>query len=355
MNIMSIPCPRFQFRFPLHFPLHFHVPKLGLTSSSSTSAFVLILVFSLFSNHLLAQDTWPNRPIKLVVPFQAGSSTDVAARVIASKMSNVLNQAMVVENKIGASGFIGAEFVSKASNDGYTILWGTTSTQIIGPIINGSASYDPVRDFSPIGLIAFSPYILVTSGKSNFKTLKDLMDTAKNKPKEITYASAGNTSVGNLSAQLLSQTAKVSLSHIPYKSSAQSVTDTMTGIINMQFSSIAPVLTHLKTGSLRALAITSKQRISIFPDIPTVAESGYPGYEALLWMGLFTPQGVNNTITEKITQALKLSLNDPEVQKTLQSQGLQPSNVYKEDLGAFVKSEINKWSQVIKAAGIQSD
>jgi tripartite-type tricarboxylate transporter receptor subunit TctC len=315
----------------------------------------LSLFLTLVTSATLAQEAWPNHPIKLVVPFQAGSSTDVAARVIASRMSNVLNQTLVIENKIGASGFIGAEFVSKANNDGYTILWGTTSTQIIGPIINGSAAYDPIKDFSPIGLIAFSPYILVTSGKSNVKTLKDLMELARSKPKEITYASAGNTSVGNLSAQLLSQTAKVSLSHIPYKSSAQSVTDTMTGIVYMQFSSIAPVLTHLKTGSLKALAITSKQRISIFPDVPTVAESGYPGYEALLWMGLFTPQGVNNSIVEKITQALKVTLNDPEVQKTLQSQGLQPSNVFREELGSFVKSEINKWSQVIKTAGIQAD
>ena len=129
----------------------------------------------------------------------------------------------------------------------------------------------------------------------------------------------------------------------------------MTGIVNMQFSSISPVLTHLKTGSLKALAVTSKSRISVLADVPTVSESGYPGYEALLWMGLFTPQGVNNSILEKMTQALKLTLNDPEVQKTLQSQGLQPSHVYKEDLGAFVKSEISKWSQVIKSAGIQGD
>lgn len=182
-------------------------------------SFTALAVF--FSPYSDAQESWPSRPIKLVVPFQAGSSTDVAARVIASKMSFVLGQAMVIENKMGASGFIGAEYVSKASSDGYTILWGTTSTQIIGPIINGTAAYDPVRDFSTIGLIAFSPYILVTSGKSNIKTLKDLMELAKSHPKEVTYASAGNTSVGNLSAQLLSQTAKVTLSHIPYKSSAQ--------------------------------------------------------------------------------------------------------------------------------------
>jgi len=329
----------------------FGLRPLWTTWSGVYWAFFLALA----SISLKAQELWPQHPIKLVVPFQAGSATDVAARVIASKMSSALSQTLVVENKIGASGLIGAEFVSKASSDGYTILWGTTSTQIIGPIINGTNAYDPIKDFSPIGLIAFSPYVLVTSGKSNVKTLKDLMDLAKSKPKEITYASAGNTSVGNLSAQLLSQTAKVSLSHIPYKSSAQSVTDTMTGIVNMQFSSISPVLTHLKTGSLKALAVTSKSRISVLADVPTVSESGYPGYEALLWMGLFTPQGVNNSILEKMTQALKLTLNDPEVQKTLQSQGLQPSHVYREDLGAFVKSEISKWSQVIKSAGIQGD
>jgi len=330
-------------------------PTLPRRSSYGLQALTLVALWGLALGVSQAQESWPQHPIKLVVPFQAGSSPDVAARVMASKMSSALNQVMVIENKIGASGFIGAEFVSKASSDGYTVLWGTTSTQIIGPIINGSTAYDPVKDFTPIGLIAFSPYLLVSSGKSSIKSLKDLIELAKSKPREVTYASAGNTSVGNLSAQLLSQTAKVSLTHIPYKSSAQSVTDTMTGIVNMQFSSIAPVLTHLKTGSLKALAITSKNRISIFPDVPTVAESGYPGYEALLWMGLFTPQGVNNSIVDKLTLALKSTLNDPEVQKTLQAQGLQPSNIYKEELGAFVKSELNKWSQVIKSAGIQGD
>ena len=309
----------------------------------------LLVVFLSSVPFAFGQDTWPNRPIKLIVPFQAGSATDVAARVISSKLS------VVIENKIGASGSIGAEFVSKAPNDGYTILWGTTSTQIIGPIINGFNSYDPIKDFAPIGMIAFSPYILVTSAKNNIKSLKDLIELAKSKPKEVTYASAGNTSVANLSAQLLSQTAKISFSHIPYKSSAQSVTDTMTGIVNMQFSSISPVLTHIKTGSLRPIAVTSKARLSIFPDVPTVSESGYPGYEALLWMGLFTPQGINTAVLDKITATLKTTLNDPEVQKTLQAQGLQSSHIYKEELGVFLKSELSKWSQVIKSAGIQGD
>ena len=315
----------------------------------------LLVVFLSSVPFAFGQDTWPNRPIKLIVPFQAGSATDVAARVISSKLSTTLNQAVVIENKIGASGSIGAEFVSKAPNDGYTILWGTTSTQIIGPIINGFNSYDPIKDFAPIGMIAFSPYILVTSAKNNIKSLKDLIELAKSKPKEVTYASAGNTSVANLSAQLLSQTAKISFSHIPYKSSAQSVTDTMTGIVNMQFSSISPVLTHIKTGSLRPIAVTSKARLSIFPDVPTVSESGYPGYEALLWMGLFTPHGINTAVLDKITAALKTTLNDPEVQKTLQAQGLQSSHIYKEELGVFLISELSKWSQVIKSAGIQGD
>jgi tripartite-type tricarboxylate transporter receptor subunit TctC len=320
------------------------------------NSLIVVLLFTISGlGSAWSQDAWPSRSIKLVVPFQAGSSTDVAARVVALKMSSILNQTIVVDNKGGASGLIGSEMVAKANNDGYTILWGTTSTQVIGPILNSNNSFDPIKDFTPIGLVGFSPYILVTSSKSNIKGFKDLIELAKSKPKEVTYASAGDTSVGNLSMQLLSQTAQISLAHIPYKSSAQSVTDTITGTVDLQFSSIAPALTHLKSGSLRALAVTSKARLSIFPDVPTVSELGYSGYEALLWMGLFMPPGVNNSIQEKIVSALKMTLSDPSTQKILQQQGLQPSNLYRDELGVFVKTEINKWTQVIKSAGIRSE
>lgn len=302
-----------------------------------------------------AQEAWPTRALKLIVPFQAGSATDAAARVVATKLAVHLQQPVVIENRIGASGFIGAEFVARAPADGYTLLWGTTSTQAVGPSLKPTISYDPLKDFAPVGLVAFSPYLLVSSSRLGYKNLGDFIAEAKANPGKLTYASAGASSMGNLSAQLFGMNAKVQLVHIPYKSSAQSVSDTMTGTVTVQFSTFSPVLAHVKTGSLKPLAVTSKTRSPLFPDVPTVSEAGVPGYEAVLWMGIFTHQAVGSPVLEKLSAALKATLNDPEVQKYLQGQGLQVSNMGREELDKFVRSEISKWSQVIKAAGIVAE
>ena len=301
-----------------------------------------------------AQGAWPNRAIKLVVPFQAGSATDAATRVVANKMAALLSQTVVVDNRTGASGNIGSDVVAHSAGDGYTILLGTVSTQVVGPLLNSSISYDAARDFVPIGMMASSPYILVTSGAHGFKNFNDFLSEAKAEKGRVTYASAGVTSMGNLSAQLFSLAAHIEMRHIPYKSSAQSVTDTMSGVVNFQFSSVSPVLTQIRSGHLRALAVTSKSRLSILPELPTVAESGFPGFEAVLWFGLFAPVDTPAIATERLTRALRASLQDPQVQSELLAQGLQTSDLVGREFQAFIKAEFSKWDHIIKVTGVQA-
>lgn len=307
------------------------------------------------STHLNAQETWPTKPIKIIVPFQAGSAVDNAARVLAPKLTTILQQSIIIENRTGASGFIGTEAAARSANDGYTFLWGTTSTQVIGPSLNTNISYDPLKDFSSVGLIAFSPYILVTSTKLGYKDFLDFLNDAKVKPNKLTYASAGNSSMANLAAQLVSSSAQIQLVHIPYKSSAQSVTDTLNGTVSIQFSTFSPVIAHVKSGQLKALAVTSKNRLPLLPDVPTVSESGFPGFEAILWMGIFAPNGVSLDVIEKFSNALSACLKDPEILRQLQNQGLQISHMNPVNTDKFLRSELTKWSTVIKTRGIVAE
>ena len=313
-----------------------------------------VLCVALSAASVQAQGVWPTRAIKLVVPFQAGSATDAATRVVANKMTALLGQPVVVDNRIGASGNIGSDVVAHAQADGYTILLGTVSTQVVGPLLNPNITYDSMRDFIPIGMMASSPYILVTSGSVGFKNFDDLLREAKLGKGRVTCASAGVTSMGNLSAQLFSLAANIELRHIPYKSSAQSVTDTMSGVVNFQFSSVSPVLSQIKSGHLRALSVTSKSRLGILPDVPTVSESGFPGFEAVLWFGLFAPADTPAIALDRLSKTLRTTLQDVQVQHDLVAQGLQTPDLLGKDFQAFIKSEFSKWSNIIKVTGVQA-
>jgi tripartite-type tricarboxylate transporter receptor subunit TctC len=216
----------------------------------SSLSFVFILTAAAFSAQAIAQDAWPSRAVRLVVPFQAGSATDAAARAFGTKLSTVLQQTVIIDNRVGASGSIGALAVARAPADGYTILLGTVSTQVISVILNPKLSFDPEKDFEPVGLIGSSPYVLVSSSKSAASDIQGLIAEARAKPGKLTYASAGTTSMANLAAQLFSSMADVQLTHVPYKSSAQSVIDTINGTVGVQFGTVMPVLVHIKSGSL---------------------------------------------------------------------------------------------------------
>jgi hypothetical protein len=321
----------------------------------SSLSLVLALTAAAFSAQTMAQEAWPSRPVRLIVPFQAGSATDAAARVVGTKLSTFLQQSVVIDNRVGASGSIGAVAVARAPADGYTVLLGTLSTQVISAVLNPKLSYDPDKDFEPVGLIGSSPYVLVSSSKTAAPDIQALIADARAKPGKLSYASAGSTSMANLAAQLFSSMADVQLTHVPYKSSAQSVIDTMNGTVGVQFGTVMPVLPHIKSGSLKAYAVTGTKRLALLPDVPTLNEVGLRGYDAGLWMGLFLPKGTPVQVLDKLSAALAATLSDAEVQKALAAQGILISPIRREEFGKFVRTETGKWSQVVKSAGITDD
>jgi tripartite-type tricarboxylate transporter receptor subunit TctC len=266
-----------------------------------------------------------------------------------------LQQSVVIDNRVGASGSIGAVAVARAPADGYTVLLGTLSTQVISAVLNPKLSYDPDKDFEPVGLIGSSPYVLVSSSKTAAPDIQALIADARAKPGKLSYASAGSTSMANLAAQLFSSMADVQLTHVPYKSSAQSVIDTMNGTVGVQFGTVMPVLPHIKSGSLKAYAVTGTKRLALLPDVPTLNEVGLRGYDAGLWMGLFLPKGTPVQVLDKLSAALAATLSDAEVQKALAAQGILLSPIRREEFGKFVRTETGKWSQVVKSAGITDD
>jgi tripartite-type tricarboxylate transporter receptor subunit TctC len=321
----------------------------------SSLSFVFAITAATFSAQSIAQEAWPNRAIRLVVPFQAGSATDAAARVVGSKLSTLLQQTVIIDNRVGGSGLIGAAAVARAPADGYTILLGTVSTQVVSVILNPKLSFDPEKDLEPVGLIGTSPYVLVSSSKSAARDIQGLIAEARAKPGNLTYASAGTTSMANFVAQLFSSKAEVQLTHVPYKSSAQAVVDTINGTVGLQFGTVMPVLTHIKSGSLKAFAVTGTKRLALLPDVPTLSEVGLRGFDVGLWMGVFSPKGTPVQVLEKLSAALSATLSDTEVQKAFLAQGIEISPIRREEFAKFVRAETGKWSQVVKTSGITEE
>src|SRR5215467_191569 len=241
-------------------------------------------------------DGWPERPIRLVVPFPAGSSTDIIARIVAQKLSHRFGQQIVIENRAGASGNIGADAVAKAAPDGYTIGIATASTHAVAASLNVNLPYDPIKDFAPVAMIGSQPYVLVLQPALPARNLAELIALAKAKPGTLNYGSAGVASLAHLATELFASMAAVNIVHVPYKSSAQSVTDMITGRLDMQFATIAPTLPNIRAGQLRALVSSGRTRAAVLPEVPTVAESGLPGYEASLWVALMMPAATSPAI-----------------------------------------------------------
>ena len=242
------------------------------------------------------EDGWPERPLRLVVPFPAGSSTDIIARIVAQKLSHRLGQQVVIENRAGASGNIGADAVAKAAPDGYTIGIATASTHAVATSLSPNLPYDPIRDFAPVAMIGSQPYVLVLHPALPARNLAELIALAKAKPGTLNYGSAGIASLAHLATELFASMAGVNIIHVPYKSSSQSMTDMITGRLDMQFATIAPSLPTIRAGQLRALVTSGKTRVAALPELPTVAEAGIAGYEAALWVSFVVPSGTSPRI-----------------------------------------------------------
>jgi tripartite-type tricarboxylate transporter receptor subunit TctC len=302
----------------------------------------------------LAQ-AWPSKPITYVVPFPAGGTTDILARLIGQKLGVALGTTIVIENKPGAGGNVGSEFVARAAPDGYTILGGTISSHSINVSLYPKLPYDPVKSFEPITLIGTNPNVLVVNAASPFKSVGEITAALKAKPGSLSYASAGNGTSQHLSAELYKFMAGVDMVHIPYKGSGPAIQDVLGGQVPMMFDTTVVAGPHIQGGRLRALAVTSAKRSPALPDVPTMAESGVTGYDVVSWQAVFAPAGTPQPIVQRLSAEIAKILKEPEVQERFAKLGLEPSGMAPADLAAFQKAEIEKWAKVIKAANIRID
>jgi tripartite-type tricarboxylate transporter receptor subunit TctC len=313
------------------------------------------LALALCAVPALAQDKWPSKPITYVVPFTAGGTTDILARLVANKAGPALGTTFVIENKAGAGGSVGSEFTAKAPPDGYTIQGGTISSHAINVSLYSRLGYDPIRSFQPITMIGSMPNVLVVRADSPYKSIQDVIAAARTKPGSINYASSGNGTSQHLSAVFFEQMAGGKMVHVPYKSSAESLNALLSGQgADIIFENLAPAMPHIQAGKLRALAVTSAQRSSVVPEVPTVAET-LPGFEVVSWQAIFAPAGLPRPVVDRLSAELIKAVKDPDIKAKLMAQGIEPGGWSPAELGAFQKAEVEKWARVIKTANIKME
>jgi tripartite-type tricarboxylate transporter receptor subunit TctC len=311
--------------------------------------------FALAATAVNAQAQWPSKPITYIVPFGAGGTTDVLARLLTVKAGPALGTTFVIENKAGAGGSMGSDFTAKAAPDGYTIQGGTVSSHAINVSLYSKLPYDPVKNFQPITMIGSMPNILVVRADSPYKTVQDVIAAAKARPGTINYASSGNGTSQHLSGVFFEQMIGSKMTHVPYKSSAESLQALLSGQgAEIIFENLAPALPHIQGGKLRALGVTSAKRSSTVPQIPAISEV-LPGFDVVSWQAIFAPAGVPKPIVDRLSAEMIKAVNDPEIKGKLVAQGIEPGGMSPAELGAFQKQEIDKWARVIKAGNIKVD
>lgn len=301
-----------------------------------------------------AQAAFPDRPITLIVPFAPGGSTDLVARLVAQKMGETLGQQVIVDNRGGAGGNIGAAVVAKAAPDGYTILMGTVATHALNPALYKKMPYDAQKDFASVSLLVNVPNVLTVNPNFPAKTVQELIDLAKKEPGKYSYASSGNGSPLHLSGELFKKLAGVDLIHIPYKGSGPALVDVIAGQVPIQFDNLPSSTEHIKAGRLRALGVTTSKRVPAFPDLPAIAET-LPGYDTYSWNALFAPAGTPKEAIAKLNEAGIKAINDPTVKAKLGEFSAVLVGSTPEELDALVTSELAKWAPIVKDSGAQID
>ena len=300
-----------------------------------------------------AQDKWPSKPINYIVPFPAAGTTDILARLIGQKLGTALDTTIVIDNKGGAGGSIGSEIASRAPADGYTMLGGTISSHAINVSLYPKLGYDPVKSFAPVVLIGSNPVVLIVKADSPYKTMQDVLVAAKAKPKTVSSASAGNGTSQHMTLELLAFRTGSQFVHVPYKGSGPAIQDVIGGQVDMMFDTTVVAGPHIQSGKVRAIAVSSARRLDSLPNVPTIAESGVPNFEVVSWQGIFVPAGVPRPIVDRLHVEIMKILQTTEMQDRLKSLGMQPSSMTPEQVSSFQKAEVEKWAQVIKAAGIK--
>jgi tripartite-type tricarboxylate transporter receptor subunit TctC len=298
---------------------------------------------------------WPSKPVKMVVPFTAGGSTDTVARIMGEKLGVRLGQPFVVDNKAGAGGALGSDFVAKSPADGYTLLVGTSSTMAIAPWVYTKLPYNPTRDFAPVTLLGIADIIVVVNSELPIRNTQQLLDYARANPGKLTFASGGNGSISHLLGEYFKSMAKVDMLHVPYKGDAQMVTDLLGGQVNLAFGTAVAWLPHIKSGKVAAIAVTNPKRSTTLTDLPTLNESGVPGYEAVQWFGIAAPAGTPREVVQRLNAEIKAILAMPDVQKRFVELGFDVVGDSPDEFAQFLRAENAKWKKIAEIAGTKLD
>lgn len=299
--------------------------------------------------------TWPSKPIRLVVPFPPGGGTDILAREVTQKITEATKWSFIVENKPGSGGAIGLDNIAKSPADGYSLVLGQTSNLAINPSLYKKLPYDPVKDLAPISMVASSPMVLVVATDSPYKTLADVVSDAKARPGTINFATSGNGTVGHLATELFQKEAGIKLVHVPYKGAAIAITDVIGGQVQIYVSSIPTVIGNIKSGKMRALAVTSLKRVDDIPQTPTIAESGYKNFEVATWFGILGPAKLPKEIVVRLNAEINKALKNPELQKKLSDQGADVAGSTSDQFAKLISSEMSRWGKVVKESGATID
>ena len=325
-----------------------------MLSNLSTPIVFLAFLAAFFPISVFSQ-AYPQRPIRLVVPFAPGGPTDILARALSVKLTEQWGELIIIDNRPGAGGNIGAEIVAKAQRDGYTLLMGTVATHGINPGLYKSMSFDAINDFSPISCVAAVPNVLAVNSSVAVKSVGELISLAKEKPGQLNYSSSGNGTASHLAAELFKSLTKVEIVHIPYKSAAPALMALLGGQVQISFASIVPTIPHIRAKKLRALGVTTASRLPFLPDVPSISEAGVTGYESIGWTGLLAPAKTPESIVIKINKSLFEILNAREMRKMLEDSGAVVVANKPGEFAAFIRIEIAKWAKVIEVSGARLD
>ena len=315
---------------------------------------LLALAASTLTTSALAQ-AWPSKPIKIVVPFPPGGGTDTIARETSQRVAAATGWTFVIDNKPGAGGNLGVDSVAKAAADGYTLVLGQTSNLAINPTLYAKMPYDSQKDLAPVVLLANAPLVMVTGTNTPYKTLADAVNAAKSKPGAINFASPGNGTVAHLTSELFQKAAAVKTQHVPYKGAAQALTDVISGNVDLYMASVPTLLGQIKNNKLRPLAVTSAKRVDDLPNVPTINESGYKGFDAVTWFGLLAPAGTPKDVLAKLNAEFNKALQSPELRKRLGDEGADAAGGTPEQFAALIKDEVPRWGKVVKESGAKVD
>ncbi len=300
-------------------------------------------------------DDYPNKAIRLIMPYPIGGSIDIAGRMVAQRLADNLGQAVVVDNRTGAGGIVGTETGARAAPDGYTVLMGGVGTLALSPSLQKNLPYDPNKDFTPVTLLVTIPYVVVVQPSFKAANIRELIALAKAKPNEINYGSGGSGSAPHLAAELFKTMADVRITHVPYKGSTPAITDTMSGQVQLTFTGIPSVMTQMKAGRLRPIGVTSLKRTAALPEVPTIAESGVPGYEVNPWFGVLLPARTPQPLVSRLNAEILKVLQLPATRERFAAEGFEAAGNSPAQFAAYIKTEQIKWGKVIKEAGIKAD